>query len=66
MLAGYVVKTVMHALLGFYMLWENKRRDRKARETGEVLSPEEMRANAEKLGMADVTERNNPYFRYAL
>ena len=66
MLAGYVVKTVMHASLGIYMFWQNKMRDRVAREAGEVLSDEERAKRAEELGMTDTTELNNPYFRYAL
>jgi len=66
MLAGYVVKTVSLGSLGLYMLWSNKRRDRQAKENGEVLSVAERNSKAAELGMGDVTEWANPYFRYAL
>jgi hypothetical protein len=64
MLAGYVVKTICLASLGVYMIWQNKKRDRAAREAGVTLNEEERARKAEELGMMDTTEWNNPYFRY--
>lgn len=58
MLAGYGAKTVCHCLLGWYMFRENRRRDR---ENG----PADVKKAAE-LGMKNVTENNNPDFRYVL
>ncbi|KAH8925192.1 MFS general substrate transporter [Atractiella rhizophila] len=66
MLAGYVIKTGMHIILGVYMYLENRRRDRKAIEDGSVLEEVERAKRAEELGMMDTTEKDNPYFRYVL
>ncbi|ORY33062.1 major facilitator superfamily domain-containing protein [Naematelia encephala] len=66
MLAGYVVKTVTHLVLGAYMLYWNRRWDKMAIARGELLSEAQRRKLAEEVGMTDATEFNNPYFRYAL
>ncbi|KAK8844009.1 hypothetical protein IAR55_006802 [Kwoniella newhampshirensis] len=66
MLAGYVAKTCLHLVLGFYMWFSNRRWDKAAAARGEVLSEQERAKKAEEIGMTDATEWNNPYFRYAL
>ncbi|KAH7021166.1 major facilitator superfamily domain-containing protein [Microdochium trichocladiopsis] len=57
MLVGYSVKLVAILVLYVYMYRENKRRD--------ALGPADERAAVE-LGMHDVTELDNPGFRYSL
>ncbi|KAM5386538.1 hypothetical protein ACJZ2D_000501 [Fusarium nematophilum] len=50
-----------------WRLWymrENRRRDRLAAESG--LSEEEQAKRGRELGDQDVTDLNNPYFRYAM
>ncbi|KAF7297521.1 MFS general substrate transporter [Mycena indigotica] len=67
MMAGYVVKTVCHVLLGAYMWNDNRLRDRVALKTGGELPSEDERARlAEQEGMKDVTEFDNKWFRYVL
>ncbi|KAJ6494230.1 MFS general substrate transporter [Mycena sanguinolenta] len=66
MMAGYVVKTVCHLLLGFYMWNSNRLRDRDAISSGENIPPEERERLAEEEGMKDVTEFDNKWFRYVL
>lgn len=57
MLVGYSVKLIAILVLYAYMYRENKRRD--------ALGPADERAAIE-LGMHDVTELDNPGFRYSL
>jgi len=57
MLVGYSVKLVSILVLYVYMYRENKRRD--------ALGPADEKAAIE-LGMQDVTELDNPGFRYSL
>ncbi|KAK5137693.1 hypothetical protein LTR08_007264 [Meristemomyces frigidus] len=64
MLVGYMVKLTMVVVLYVYMWTANKNRDRAAAALGTV-SDEEERAAIER-GMHDVTELDNPGFRYAL
>lgn len=64
MLVGYSVKLVMVFVLYAYMYTSNKRRDREQALRGEA-SEEEEREAIEK-GMQDVTELDNPGFRYIL
>lgn len=64
MLVGYSVKLLMVVILYIYMYSVNKARDRAHAERGE-LSEEEERDAVEK-GMLDVTEIDNPGFRYIL
>ncbi|KAJ7486670.1 major facilitator superfamily domain-containing protein [Mycena latifolia] len=66
MMAGYVVKTACHLLLGFYMWNSNRIRDREAAASGENVSEEERVRRAEEEGMKDVTEFDNKWFRYVL
>ena len=51
MMAGYVAKTALHAGLGFYMLYSNRRWDRQAAERGETLPEEDRKKRAEEIGM---------------
>lgn len=57
MLVGYSVKLVAVLVLYLYMYRANKARD--------ALGPADGKA-AVKLGMHDVTELDNPGFRYSL
>ncbi|WVW79423.1 hypothetical protein I302_101392 [Kwoniella bestiolae CBS 10118] len=66
MLAGYTAKTIFHLMLGFYMLYWNRKWDKQAKERGEEMSENERAKKAEQIGMTDATEWNNPYFRYCL
>lgn len=81
MMASYAAKTGLHLILGAYLYWENRRRDRLARDAGEDISDEDRRRLAEQIGMVsgqnsewsaaktsktDATEWHNPYFRYEL
>lgn len=50
-MAGYVVKTALHLLLGGYMLYWNRRWDREARDRNEIISEEERKRKAEEIGM---------------
>ena len=74
MLAGYILKLLATIGIYLYMYRENKRRDRAAVElaAGGLLSSTilgtmsaEEREAIEK-GMHDVTELDNPGFRYCL
>lgn len=62
MLVGYCVKLVMVLVLYAYMWSVNKRRDRDA--VGREMEREEKEAI--ERGMRDVTELDNPGFRYSL
>lgn len=48
---------------GYYM-WQNRKRDRMAAESG--ISAEEQEKVGREMGERDVTDLNNPYFRYTL
>ncbi|KAH7419590.1 major facilitator superfamily domain-containing protein [Cadophora sp. MPI-SDFR-AT-0126] len=48
---------------GWYM-WQNRKRERMARESG--ISLEEMERLGREMGERDVTDVKNPYFRYSL
>ena len=67
MLVGYVVKLVMVIILYIYMYSVNKKRDREQaqREASGALSSVEEQVAVEK-GMHDMTELDNPGFRYIL
>jgi ACS family allantoate permease-like MFS transporter len=47
-----------------WYMYENRRRDRQAAEAG--LSEEDRERLGRQLGEQDVTDRNNPHFRYAM
>lgn len=47
-----------------WYVYENKRRDKLAAESG--LSKEEQEAEGRSLGEQDVTDRQNPHFRYSM
>ncbi|KAJ7131167.1 MFS general substrate transporter [Mycena epipterygia] len=66
MMAGYVVKTACHLVLGFYMWNSNRLRDQAAAAAGENMPEEERARLAEEEGMKDVTEFDNKWFRYVL
>ena len=56
MMAGYVVKTGCHVLLGLYMWNSNRLRNNAAVKDGSALSEEERARRAEEAGT--VSERN--------
>ncbi|KAL1668979.1 major facilitator superfamily domain-containing protein [Schizophyllum commune] len=66
MMAGYVVKTGCHVLLGLYMWNSNRLRNNAAVKDGSALSEEERARRAEEAGMTDITEFENQWFRYVL
>ncbi|KAL1745032.1 major facilitator superfamily domain-containing protein [Schizophyllum fasciatum] len=65
MMAGYVVKTGCHVLLGLYMWNSNRLRDNAA-ANGSAVSEQERARRAEEAGMTDITEFENKWFRYVL
>ncbi|KAI8948246.1 MFS general substrate transporter [Xylaria longipes] len=62
---GYSVKTLMVVVLYLYMWTVNKKRDREAAVSGSQLTAEQEKEAIER-GMQDVTELDNPGFRYVL
>lgn len=48
----------------YYYIWQNKRRDRLAAESG--ISKEEQERLGREMGENNVTDTKNPYFRYSL
>lgn len=64
MLVGYCIKLLMVVILYIYMWAVNVRRDRQLAANG-GLSDEEEKAAIER-GMHDMTELDNPGFRYSL
>ena len=64
MLIGYCIKLLMIVLLYIYMYRANKSRDREAAERQGLTDEEEKEAI--ERGMQDLTELDNPGFRYAL
>ncbi|KAK8080101.1 hypothetical protein PG997_007919 [Apiospora hydei] len=63
-LTGYSIKTIVVAVLYFYMWAVNRKRDREVAEAGQLSREEEKQAI--ELGMQDVTELDNKGFRYSL
>ncbi|RYC58479.1 hypothetical protein CHU98_g7738 [Xylaria longipes] len=61
----YSVKTLMVVVLYLYMWTVNKKRDREATVSGSQLTAEQEKEAIER-GMQDVTELDNPGFRYVL
>ena len=47
------------------MTWENRRRDAAAARNPEVLEAQQLRAKEIASGLKDMTDRENPAFRYA-
>jgi len=47
-----------------YYVWQNRRRDRKAAESG--ISKEEQERLGRELGEVDTTDLQNPHFRYTM
>lgn len=71
MLIGYIVKLLAIIALYIYMYSINKRRDREqAVLNGDSMEAEEQREKTRREGieggMHDLTEIDNPGFRYAL
>ena len=64
MLVGYSVKLLMVVVLYVYMWRSNKARDAEQAARGEVSEEEEKEAI--ERGMLDMTEVDNPGFRYIL
>jgi hypothetical protein len=59
MMAGYVVKTALHLLLGGSMLYWKWRWDREARDRNELISEEERKRKAEEIGMVSAISAIN-------
>lgn len=64
MLVGYSVKLSMVVVLYIYMWRSNKQRDTAQAARGELSEEEEKEAI--ERGMLDMTEIDNPGFRYIL
>ncbi|KAI1197393.1 MFS general substrate transporter [Nemania serpens] len=64
-LIGYSVKTLMVVVLLVYMWAVNRKRDREAAISGADMTAEQEKEAIER-GMQDVTELDNPGFRYVL
>ncbi|KAK5118704.1 hypothetical protein LTR85_007910 [Meristemomyces frigidus] len=64
-LVGYSAKTALVVVLYLYMWTANKRRDQKAATSGSHLTVDQEKEAIEQ-GMKDVTELDNPGFRYVL
>lgn len=64
MLVGYTVKLLSVVVLYIYMYGVNKKRDREAAAQG--ASVEEIERAGVERGMHDMTELENPAFRYNL
>jgi ACS family allantoate permease-like MFS transporter len=47
-----------------YYMWQNKRRDRAAEESG--IPTEEQERLGREMGEQNVTDLENPYFRYTM
>lgn len=60
----FAVEAIVILLWRFWYMWENRRRDRLAAESG--LSKEEQTRLGSELGQADKTDFENPYFRYSM
>lgn len=45
-------------------MWQNRRRDRKAAESG--ITKEEQERLGRELGESDTTDLENPHFRYTM
>ena len=58
MMASYSIKLGAHLALGAYMVWDNRRRN----ATGEPIDEK----RGAEAGMKDLTEFENPDFRYVL
>ncbi|KAF6832200.1 allantoate permease [Colletotrichum plurivorum] len=65
MLAGFCLNLVMNQILRFIYVRENRRRDRMLEGKSEEEIAE-MQREGEVLGFEDVTDKENPMFRYVL
>lgn len=72
MLIGYVVKLLAITVLYVYMYLANKKRDREQQVTGDggehLATDQDAKVRTEGIegGMLDMTEIDNPNFRYVL
>ncbi|CAH0039103.1 unnamed protein product [Clonostachys rhizophaga] len=62
--ACFGLEVIVIIMWRLWYVYENRRRDRLAAESG--LSKEEQENEGRLLGEQDVTDRKNPYFRYAM
>ncbi|CAG9990539.1 unnamed protein product [Clonostachys byssicola] len=62
--ACFGLEVIIIIMWRLWYVYENRRRDRLAAESG--LSKEEQENEGRLLGEQDVTDRKNPYFRYAM
>lgn len=64
MCIALALEAVVLLLWRFWYMYENKRRDRIAAESG--LSKEEQERLGWEMGEKDITDWENPYFRYSM
>lgn len=57
------VDAVLIVVWRFYLVWKNNRKDREVAALG--ISPEVAERRGQELGAQDVTDLNNPFFRWA-
>lgn len=62
--ACFGIEVFVIILWRLWYVWENKRRDRVATESG--LTKEEQERQGQELGDKDVTDMMNPHFRYTM
>ena len=61
---SFGIQFVLIVCWRLYYVWQNKRRDKKAAESG--ISKEEQERLGRELGETDTTDLQNPHFRYSL
>jgi ACS family allantoate permease-like MFS transporter len=61
---SFGIQFVLIVCWRLYYVWQNKRRDKKAAESG--ISKEEQERLGRELGEVDTTDLQNPHFRYSL
>lgn len=62
--ACFGLEVIVITLWRFWYMRENRRRDRLAAETG--LTQQEQERQGQELGNQEVTDMNNPHFRYTM
>ncbi|KAJ5570336.1 MFS general substrate transporter [Penicillium hispanicum] len=60
----FALEAIIILLWRIWYMWENRRRDLLAAESG--ISKEEQERRGRELGEKDVTDLKNPYFRYTM
>ena len=60
----FILEAIVILLWRLWYMWENRRRDRLVAESS--LTKEEQAQRGQELGERDVTDLQNPYFRYSM